>query len=174
MRTGRTAPSRADTGMRHAFFAACFLLAALCVHAAELRARVVAVPDGDSLVVLDERRLQHRVRLAGIDAPEKGQRFANRARDNLGAMVRRQQVTVLWHKRDGYGRLVGLVYLDGREINLEQLRAGYAWWYRAYAAEQSIDERRRYARAEADAREQRLGLWADRNPVPPWAWRRRQ
>jgi endonuclease YncB( thermonuclease family) len=132
----------------------------------------VGVPDGDSLVVLDERRRQHRVRLAAIDAPEQGQRYSNRSRDHLGSMARRQHVVVIWDKRDSYGRLVGVVYLDRRDINLEQIRAGYAWWYRAYAAEQSYDARVSYERAEREAREHRRGLWADQNPVPPWAWRR--
>ena len=160
--------------MMRALAAACLWLAVCCVDAFELRGRVVGVPDGDSLVVLDADRREHRVRLAGIDAPEKGQRFSNRARDNLGAMVRRQQVVVIWHKRDNYDRLVGVVYLDDREINLEQLRAGYAWWYRAYALEQSQDARASYERAEIEARQERRGLWLDANPVPPWAWRRAQ
>ena len=132
------------------------------------------MPDGDSLVVIDGQRRQHRVRLGAIDAPERGQRYANRSHDNLSAMVRRQEVVVIWHKRDSYDRLVGVVYLENRDINLEQIRAGYAWWYRAYAQEQSIDARLSYERAEIEAREQRLGLWADKYPVPPWAWRRTQ
>lgn len=160
--------------MTRALAAACLWIALCRVEAAELNGRVVGVPDGDSLVVLDERRVQHRVRLAGIDAPENGQRFSNRARDNLGAMVRRQQVVVVWHKRDSYDRLVGVVYLEDRDINLEQIRAGYAWWYRAYAQEQSADSRRGYERAEIDARQARRGLWVDANPVPPWTWRRKQ
>ena len=160
--------------MRGALAAACLGLVSCIGQAAELHGRVVGVPDGDSLVVLDDRRRQHRVRLASIDAPENGQRYSNRSRDHLGAMVRRQHVVVIWHKRDSYERLVGVVYLDGADVNLEQIRAGYAWWYRAYAPEQSPEARRTYAQAEAEARAGGRGLWADRNPVPPWAWRRGQ
>lgn len=140
--------------------------------AAELHGRVIAVPDGDSIVVLDDRRRQYRVRLAGIDAPENGQRYSDRSRDHLGAMLRRRHVVVMWHKRDSYDRLVGVVYLEGRDINREQIRAGYAWWYRAYAVEQTEEARRDYEQAEIEARLARRGLWADRRPVPPWAWRR--
>jgi len=160
--------------MTRFFSALCLLLALYCAHAAELHGRVVGIPDGDSIVVLDDRRQQHRVRLAGIDAPEKGQRYATRSRDNLSALVRRQQVVVIWHKRDSYDRVVGVVYLAGRDINLEQIRAGYAWWYRAYAAEQPHDARRSYERAEVEARQERRGLWVDNGPVPPWVWRRAQ
>ena len=141
--------------------------------AAEFHGRVVGVPDGDSLVVLDDRRRPHRVRLAGVDAPEKGQRFSNRSRAHLSALVRRQSVVVIWHKRDSYDRLVGVVYREDRDVNLEQIRAGYAWWYRAYAAEQSYDSRRSYESAELEARQQRRGLWIDNRPVPPWKWRKR-
>ena len=155
-----------------ALAAACLWLALCCADAAELHGYVVSVPDGDSIVVLDERRRQHRVRLAGIDAPEKGQRYSNRSRDNLNALLRLKHVLVVWHKRDSYDRLVGVVYLEGRDINLAQVQTGYAWWYRGYAGEQSYDERRLYERAESAARQERRGLWVDARPVPPWAWRR--
>src|SRR5262245_8588253 len=117
----------------------CLWLALCRAEAAELFSLVVAVPDGDSIVVLDERRRQHRVRLAGIDAPESGQRFSSRSRDHLHALLRRQHVLVVWHKRDSYERLVGVVYLEDRDINLEQVQSGYAWWYRGYAGEQSYE-----------------------------------
>ena len=157
--------------MTRALAALCLWLALCCAHAAELYGRVVAVPDGDSIIVIDEQRRQHRVRLAGIDAPENGQRFSNRSRDHLSALVRRHHVRVVWHKRDSYERLVGVVYLEGRDINLEQIHAGYAWWYRGFAGEQSYATRGLYARAESEARQERRGLWADARPVPPWAWR---
>ena len=159
--------------MTRALAAAGLWLALCSAHAAELYGRVVDVPDGDSIVVLDERRRQHRVRLAGIDAPEKGQRFSNRSRDHLNTLLRRQHVLVVWHKRDSYERLLGVVYLEGRDVNLEQVQAGYAWWYRGYAAEQSYEMRRRYEHAESEARRERRGFWADSRPIAPWVWRRK-
>ena len=152
--------------------ATCLLLVLSGAHCAELRGRVVSVPDGDSIVVLDAKHRQHRVRLAGIDAPEKGQRFSNRSRDHLASLVHRQDVIVQWRKRDDYDRLVGIVFINDRDINLEQVRAGLAWWYRVYAPEQTYEARRMYELAERQAQQDQRGLWADRKPVPPWAWRR--
>jgi micrococcal nuclease len=151
--------------------ATCLAIALFDARAAELHGKVVSVLDGDSIVVLDAEQRQYRVRLAGIDAPEQGQRFANRARNNLAFLVHRRDVLVNWYKRDSYDRLVGVVYRDGHDINLAQIQAGLAWWYRGYAAEQSTDIRRAYEFAENEARRERRGLWVDRAPVPPWAWR---
>jgi endonuclease YncB( thermonuclease family) len=152
--------------------AAFLLLLAEAILAADLHGTVIVVPDGDSLVVVDADRRQHRVRLAAIDAPEKGQPFANRSRDHLARWVLDRTVRVRWYKRDEYERLVGTVLLNETDVNLEQLRAGYAWWYRQYAHEQSSVARRDYERAEREARRTRRGLWADERPVPPWHWRR--
>jgi endonuclease YncB( thermonuclease family) len=142
--------------------------------AAELAGRVVGIADGDTISVLDSGKTQHRVRLAGIDAPEKGQPFGTRSRENLSKWVHRRDVIVEWHKKDRYGRLVGVVLVDGHDVNLEQVRAGFAWWYRDYAKEQTPKDREVYEMAEKAAKEQYLGLWADPKPVAPWEWRRHQ
>jgi endonuclease YncB( thermonuclease family) len=140
---------------------------------AELRGRVVAVADGDTITVLDAAKQQHRVRLAGIDAPERGQPFGNRSRQNLAKWVHGQEVVADWHKRDQYGQIVGIVIAFGHDIGLEQVRAGMAWWYRAYAHEQRPEDRQLYEFAEDDAQREKRGLWAESNPVPPWEWRRK-
>ena len=152
--------------------AVCLLLVLPDVHGVELRGHVVHVADGDSIVVIDAQNRRRRVRLAGIDAPEKGQPYANRSRNHLASLVRRKVVIVRWHKRDDYHRLVGVVFVKGRDINLEQVQVGLAWWYRAYAAEQTAQERRMYERAERLAQRKRRGLWAEHEPVAPWDWRR--
>ncbi len=139
--------------------------------AATLEGRVVRVADGDTLTVLDAGKKQHRIRLASIDAPEKGQAFGTRSRENLAKWVFRRDVIVEWHKKDRYGRLVGVVFVDGHDVNLEQVRAGFAWWYRDYAREQTPEDREVYELAENAAKERKLGLWADPKPVPPWEWR---
>ena len=155
-----------------------WLVAAFCsfveiAQAGTLSGRVVAVHDGDTITVLDINRTQHKIRLAGIDAPESKQAFGSRSKQNLSNLIYNRQVTVNWQKYDRYGRRVGVVLVDGHDVNLEQVRAGMAWWYRQYARDQSPADRRLYEAAENDARKAKRGLWVDANPVPPWEWRRR-
>lgn len=137
-----------------------------------LTGEVVALSDGDTITVLDGAKTQHRVRLAGIDAPEKRQPFGDRSRQNLAAIVFRRQVAVDWRKADRYGRIVGRVTVGQVDAGLEQVRAGMAWHYKAYAREQSVDDRAEYAAAEEAARASRIGLWRDADAVPPWDYRR--
>ena len=140
---------------------------------AELEGRVVRIVDGDTLVLLDATNAQHKIRLAGIDCPEKGQPWGTRAKQALSDYVFDRQVTVEWSKLDRYKRIVGKV-LDGqRDVNLALVRDGMCWWYRKYAGEQSAADQSLYEAAETTAREQRKGLWADPKPVPPWEWRHR-
>lgn len=132
---------------------------------------VVGIADGDTLTLLDGDHVQHKIRLAGIDAPEKRQAFGNRSKQNLAELVFRKQVTVEWNKFDRYGRVIGKVLAGGDDVCLAQVRAGLAWHYKAYEREQSVADRERYAQAELDARASRRGLWRDASPVPPWEFR---
>lgn len=136
-----------------------------------LSGRVVAIADGDTLTVLvgDD---QHKIRLSGIDTPERRQPFGQRAKQSLSDLAYGRSVSVDWSKRDRYGRIVGKVLADGDDVNLEQVRRGLAWWYRKYLLEQAPEDRERYAKAEHEARGARRGLWADLEPIPPWDWRR--
>ena len=140
--------------------------------AATLTGRVVGVHDGDTITVLDADRQQHKIRLAGIDASESRQAFGTRSKQNLSKWVYGRQVIIEWNKRDRYGRIVGVIFVDGHDINLEQVRACMAWWYRQYAKEQTPDDRQLYEMAENEAKATKRGLWADNEPVPPWEWRR--
>lgn len=135
---------------------------------------VVSVADGDTVTVLDAQKVQHKVRLSGIDAPEKSQAFGQRSKDHLSDLVFGQTVEVDFNKTDRYGRLVGKVVVQGQDANLQQLHAGLAWHYKEYEREQPPEERKRYAQAEDDARAQRVGLWKDPQPIPPWEFRRAQ
>jgi len=137
-----------------------------------LTGKVVRVVDGDTLYVLDADKTQHKIRLAGIDAPEQGQPFGTKAKEALLDLVAGKVVDVDWQKRDRYKRIVGKVIHDGRDVNLAMVRSGLAWWYRKYADEQSRADRQIYEAAEDRARAERQGLWADPAPVPPWEWRR--
>jgi len=139
----------------------------------ELTGRVVRVIDGDTLVLLDESNLQHKVRLAGIDCPERKQPWSIRAKDALADHVFNDRVVVDWDKSDRYKRIVGKVIHGDQDVNLALVRGGMCWWYRKYAHEQSPVDRVLYEDAEGEARKQRRGLWSDREPVPPWEWRRK-
>ena len=162
----------------------CRLLAASPASAAVLEAKVIHIADGDTLTVLDGDQGQHRVRLAGIDAPERGQPFGERSKQNLARLVAGKAVEIRWHKRDRYGRVVGQVWVvspDARcqgagcpktlDAGLAQVTVGLAWHYKQYAGEQSAEDRERYSFAEVEARARRAGLWRDPGPVAPWEWR---
>jgi endonuclease YncB( thermonuclease family) len=136
-----------------------------------LEGRVVAITDGDTVKVLDERRTQHVIRLAGIDAPEQRMPFGQRSKQNLSDLVYGKYVVVEGKKNDRYGRLVGKVLVSGHDANLAQIQAGMAWHYKEYQSEQSVRDRQIYSDAEEDAKSNRLGLWDDVDPVAPWAWR---
>lgn len=134
--------------------------------------RVVNVHDGDTITVLDAEKKQHKIRLAGIDAPELGQAYGRASRDTLAEYVAGKAVTVEVGKLDKYGRAVGKVLLDSKDQCLEQLRAGLAWHYKKYEKEQMPEDRRGYSEAEQSAREARRGLWVDSDPLPPWVYRK--
>lgn len=150
------------------------LLMALACQAEMITGKVVRVADGDTITILDADKAQHKVRLAGIDAPEKAQAFGERSRDSLEELVAGKTVTVETHKKDRYGRRVGKVLLNGQDMNLEQVRRGMAWFYREYAHEQSAADQQSYARTESEAREIGKGLWRDKAPVPPWDFRKKR
>lgn len=156
-------------------FGLLFLLLALsapAVWAEVLVGRVIAVADGDTVTVLDASRQQHRIRLVGIDAPERGQAFGNRARQHLADRVFQREVQVEYDKRDRYGRILGKIVLDGEDINLMMVRDGMAWHYRQFQRDQRPADRTLYADAEREARAAGRGLWADAHPQPPWEFRR--
>lgn len=140
-------------------------------HAAMITGRVVGVADGDTVTVLDGANTQHKIRLSGIDAPEKKQAFGTRSKQSLSDLVFDKQVTVETDKKDKYGRDVGKILLTGQDVNLEQVTRGFAWHYKQYEREQSANDRKLYVFAEHGARADRRGLWADAEPVPPWEFR---
>lgn len=136
-----------------------------------LTGNVVGISDGDTVTLLDARHQQHKIRLAGIDAPEKAQAFGERSKQNLAQLVFNKNVTVEWTKLDRYGRTVGKILVNGRDANLEQIKAGMAWWYEKYRKEQSLADQEIYQVAERQAQLRRIGLWRDANPMAPWDWR---
>ena len=146
-----------------------WVLVPLLVHADQFTGKVVGISDGDTLSVLREGKAV-KVRLHGVDTPEKAQAFGTQARKLTGDLVFQQTVTVAIRDTDRYGRLVGEVLLpDGRSLNQELVKAGMAWWYRQYAPNDTT-----LAQLEAEARTAKRGLWADAHPIPPWQWRKGQ
>lgn len=152
--------------------AVAMLWLAIGSHAEVYTGKVVAIADGDTLTVLDQNKRQHKVRLAGIDAPEKAQAFGDRSRQSLAQQVHGKTVTVHTHKLDRYGREVGKFVIDERDVNLQQIRRGMAWFYRNYERELSEDDRRLYREAEETARTAGVGLWRDGRAQAPWEFRK--
>jgi endonuclease YncB( thermonuclease family) len=158
------------------------------IRAEELRGRIIGLADGDTATVLDAGKTQHRVRIAGIDAPERGQPGAQRSKDSLFAFVYEQPVRVEWTRRDRLGRVVGKIWVASPDspcrgnpdcpmtldVGLAQITIGRAWWFRQHADEQSPEDRGRYEFAEQEARARKAGLWRDGTAVPPWEWRERR
>ena len=152
---------------------ALFILVLSCTsNAATLQGKVVGVADGDTITVLDATNTQHKIRLQGIDAPEKAQAFGQKSKQSLHQLVHSKQVTVDFDKKDKYGRTVGKVVLNGTDICLEQIKLGMAWHYKQYASEQTTVDREIYAKAELAARSDAIGLWKDKNSMPPWDFRK--
>ena len=146
-----------------------FLLAfAVPLHADELRGKVVGIADGDTITVLDADKVQHKIRLEGIDAPEKGQAFGTKSRQRMSEKVGEKEVVVRWSKHDRYGRTLGDIYLGDRHINREMVRDGLAWHYKQYSKSKELAE------AEIEARNAKRRLWADKEPVPPWEYRKQK
>lgn len=134
---------------------------------ATLTGRVVRVIDGDTVVVLAAPATEVRIRLAGIDAPENGQPFGQRARQFLASRIAGRVVEISGDTRDRYGRVLGTLWTDGRNINAELVCGGTAWAYRVRSKAQNPA----YLQCENAAREQKKGLWQAPSPVPPWQWR---
>ena len=158
--------------LKRSLFAAMFLLLSFNLQAATLQGKVVNVADGDTLTVLDDKKTQHKIRLQGIDAPEKAQAFGQKSKQSLNQLVHSKMVTVEFEKKDKYGRTVGKVLLNGTDVCLEQIKLGMAWHYKQYQSEQSKEDREIYAQAEQLAKSQAIGLWRDKNPMSPWDFRK--
>lgn len=122
--------------------------------------------------MLDSTNTQYKIRLLGIDAPEKKQPFGQVSKQSLSDMVYNKHVRVDWEKKDRYKRVIGKVYAGQLDTNLEQIKRGLAWHYTKYQLEQSADDRRRYQAAQQEAMLRNKGLWMVPNQVAPWDWRK--
>ncbi len=145
------------------------LFASSSSRASDFFGPVVSVLDGDTIEVLHNQHPE-RIRLSGIDCPEKGQAFGKRAKQAASELVYGKEVTLQTHGKDRYGRTIAdVLLLDGTNVNHTLVKDGWCWWYRKYAPGNTVLEG-----LENEAREARKGLWADPQPVPPWEWRKQR
>lgn len=134
---------------------------------AQLKGKVVGVSDGDTFTLLTDDKKQYKIRLHGIDCPEKGQDYGQVAKKFTSDNIFNTIVTVEETDIDRYGRTVGIVYLpDNRVLNEKLLKAGLAWHYKKY------DQRENWAKMETVAKSKRIGLWKDADAIPPWDYRK--
>lgn len=130
--------------------------------------KVVGVKDGDTIVLLVNGE-EVTVRLYGVDTPEKNQPYGQRAKQYTSDQVFGKNVRLIINNKDRYGRTVGTIILpDGRSLNEELIRNGFAWHYKEYSKDKNL------ANAEVDARRFKRGLWQDPNPIAPWDFRKNQ
>jgi endonuclease YncB( thermonuclease family) len=150
--------------MRHLLL--CCLLLIVPSQAFAYDAMVVKVADGDTITVLKDRK-QIKIRLYGIDCPEKRQDFSKRAKQFTSALVFGKQVKVEPVTTDRYGRTVAWVSVDGKSLNRELIKAGLAWWFKKYAPDDKDLEE-----LEIEARKAEVGLWVRSDAIPPWEYRK--
>ncbi len=135
-------------------------LIGLAFTAMAFEGKVVGVSDCDTITVLDNNKIQHKIRLASIDAPEKGQEFGNSSKEHLSDLVYGKTVNVPDSKLDRYGRTVSRVLVGNTDASLEMIKAGMAWHFKKYELEQKLEDRLSYNAAELKNRNARLVLWS--------------
>ena len=146
----------------------------LSAQADVLTGKVVGVSDGDTITVLDANKSEHKVRLMGIDAPEKSQDFGNQSKRALSNYIYQQEVAVEYKKLDKYKRKVGKVIFEGKDICLLMIELGMAWHYKDYEKEQSKADRDLYSQTELKSRNEKRGLWQTGNAIEPSIFRQKQ
>jgi micrococcal nuclease len=142
----------------------CWLLVCAVSFGADLSGEVVGVHDGDTITVLTKDKRSIKVRLYGIDAPESNQPYGYKAKQRLSELVFGKRVRVETHGTDRYRRTLGVVYLNDKDINAQMVSEGLAWAYVRYS--------KRYVPQQEEAKSARRNIWSQKNPTPPWEFRR--
>jgi endonuclease YncB( thermonuclease family) len=145
-----------------------FILTATPALSQVITGKVVSIADGDTITILDSSKTQHKIRLYGIDTPEKGQAFGNSAKKYTASLTAGKTVKVIAYDTDRYGRTVGVVMVNGVNVNQSLIKAGYAWQYTQYCKESFCKD---WLQLEREAKASLRGLWAD-DPIAPWDWRK--
>ena len=138
----------------------------------KLTGKVVKITDGDSIVVLDRTKKQHKIRLMGIDAPERKQPFGKKSKQYLSSLIGKKWVCVDWHKLDKYKRKIGKIIFNKADVNYQMVKKGFAWHFKRYEKEQARNDAKKYAIAEVKARSSLIGVWSEPDPIAPWDWRK--
>ena len=148
-----------------------YLISAIGVQAATLVGKVVGITDGDTITVIDTDKTEHKIRLMGIDAPEKKQDYGIESKKALSNYIYQREITVEYKKQDRYKRKVGKIILGNQDICLQMIKDGMAWHYKDYEKEQSKTDRDLYSQAELKARNEKIGLWQDIKAIAPSTFR---
>jgi endonuclease YncB( thermonuclease family) len=129
--------------------------------------KVVGITDGDTFKLLEKDSILHKVRVANIACPERGQPFSNRAKQFTSDAIFSKDIKIEVLNTDRYGRLIAFaIYDDGLNLSEELVRSGYAWNYDKYSDDEVL------INLEKEARNKKLGLWSEPHPIPPWEWRK--
>jgi endonuclease YncB( thermonuclease family) len=131
-----------------------------------IEAKVIKIIDGDSIKVQDKDGKEYEVQIEGTDAPEAKQPFGSESTDTMSQWVKDKAVKVSWNKKDNFDRLLAQVYVEGKHVNTEMIRAGMAWHFKRYNKSKEL------AAVEDEARKEKRGLWAQDKPVAPWDYRK--
>lgn len=150
--------------MRKSILVLLFLLPIL-LSAQTLKGKIIRISDGDTAILLESDNTQHKIRLHGIDAPEKGQPYGNKSKEYLSELIADKTVTVDVKGKDQYKRVLGVIYLGEMNINAEMIRSGYAWNYK-------YSKDKYYIKLQEKAKAEKKGLWKDKNAIDPWQWRK--
>jgi endonuclease YncB( thermonuclease family) len=128
--------------------------------------KVIGISDGDTFKLLVEGNQTIRIRLYGVDAPEKSQDYSTQAKQKLSDLIFSKRVDVKQINIDRFKRIIGVVYVEDKNVNEELLRSGYVWHYTQYSKNEQ------WAKLQREAQKKRIGLWSKANPTPPWQWRK--
>ena len=146
---------------------------------ADFTAKVRKIVDGDTIHVVDKYGNQFKIRLTGIDAPEKNQAYGLESKNQLSEAINNRWVFLESKPNEGkpytvdrYKRVLAKVILNGADINLLQISSGYAWHFKRYQNQQSPSDQKAYDYAEKNAKKNQLGLWEEKKPIAPWKWRK--
>lgn len=142
-----------------------FALISSSLFAETLSGHIIGISDGDTATLLSKDRKPIKIRLWQIDAPEKEQAFGEKSKQSLSDLIYGKNVTVQVETQDQYGRQVGKIFVGNKDINLEQIKRGMAWFYVEFGRDAT------YRDAESTAKAAQTGLWAASDPTPPWKWR---
>ena len=147
---------------------------------ADFNAKVLRIIDGDTVHVKDNMANKiYKVRLLGIDAPEKNQNYGKQSASFLKEIIEEKYIKIIstptknnTYTVDRYNRVLGKIIFENQDINHLMIEKGMAWHYKKYKNNQPIEDQKSYNEAEISARKNNIGLWSTNNPMPPWSWRK--